>query len=48
MVRLRDYLVANSVASYCTDYLDGESVEALFDATELDEGPPFDGPFLLT
>ena len=28
MVQLRDYLVADSVASYCTDYIDGESVEA--------------------
>src|SRR5687768_6088681 len=41
MVQLRDYLVADSVASYCTDYIDGESVEALFDAEELDEGFAF-------
>jgi 2-polyprenyl-6-methoxyphenol hydroxylase-like FAD-dependent oxidoreductase len=41
MVQLRDYLVADSVASYCTDYIDGESVEALFDAEELDEGLAF-------
>jgi 2-polyprenyl-6-methoxyphenol hydroxylase-like FAD-dependent oxidoreductase len=41
MVQLRDYLVADSVASYCTDYIDGESVEALFDAAELDEGLAF-------
>jgi 2-polyprenyl-6-methoxyphenol hydroxylase-like FAD-dependent oxidoreductase len=41
MVQLREYLVADSVASYCTDYIDGESVEALFDATELDEGLAF-------
>src|SRR5215208_329141 len=41
MVQLRDYLVADSVASYCTDYIDGESVEALFDADELDEGLAF-------
>ena len=41
MVQLRDYLVADSVASYCTDYIDGESVEALFDASELDEGLAF-------
>ena len=40
MVQLRDYLVADSVASYCTDNIDGESVEALFDAEELDEGEP--------
>ena len=41
MVQLRDYLVADSVASYCTDNIDGESVEALFDAAELDEGLAF-------
>jgi 2-polyprenyl-6-methoxyphenol hydroxylase-like FAD-dependent oxidoreductase len=41
MVQLRDYLVADSVASYCTDYIDCESIEALFDATELDEGLAF-------
>src|SRR5690242_2200169 len=41
MVQLRDYLVADSVASYCTDYIDGESVEALFDDAELDEGLAF-------
>jgi hypothetical protein len=41
MVQLRDYLVADSVASYCTDYIDGESVEALFDATELHQGLDF-------
>ncbi len=41
MVQLRNYLVADSVASYCTDYIDGESVEALFDAEELDEGLAF-------
>ena len=41
MVQLRDYLVAQSVASYCTDYIDGESVEALFDAEELAEGLAF-------
>ncbi len=33
--------MADSVASYCTDYIDGESVEALFDASELDEGLAF-------
>ncbi|HKU63149.1 MAG TPA: hypothetical protein VJQ44_18250, partial [Gemmatimonadales bacterium] len=41
MVQLRDYLVADSVESYCSDYIDGESVEALFDAEELDEGLVF-------
>jgi 2-polyprenyl-6-methoxyphenol hydroxylase-like FAD-dependent oxidoreductase len=41
MVQLRDYLVADSVASYCTDYIDGQSVEALFSASELQEGLAF-------
>ena len=41
MVQLRDYLVADTVASYCTDYIDGESVEALFDPSELQEGLAF-------
>ncbi|HYC31762.1 MAG TPA: hypothetical protein VEB59_05695 [Gemmatimonadales bacterium] len=41
MVQLRDYLVADSVASYCTDNIDGESVEALFDGTELEEALAF-------
>lgn len=41
MVQLRDYLVADSVASYCTDNIDGESVEALFDDAELHEGLAF-------
>jgi 2-polyprenyl-6-methoxyphenol hydroxylase-like FAD-dependent oxidoreductase len=41
MVQLRDYLVADSVASYCSDYIDGESVEALFDPAELHEGLAF-------
>ena len=41
MVQLRDYLVADSVASYCTDYIDGESVEALFDAGSSTRASPF-------
>ncbi len=41
MVQLRDYLVADSVSSYCRDYIDGESVEALFDPSELQEGLAF-------
>jgi 2-polyprenyl-6-methoxyphenol hydroxylase-like FAD-dependent oxidoreductase len=41
MVQLQPYLTADSVASYCTDYIDGESVEALFDAAELQEGLAF-------
>jgi hypothetical protein len=35
------YLVADSVASYCTDYIDGESVEAIFEPSELAEGLTF-------
>src|SRR3954453_12144466 len=41
MVQLRDYLVADSIASYCTDYIDGESVEAIFAPSELAEGLAF-------
>ena len=39
MVQLAPYLVADSIASYCTDYIDGESVEAIFEPSELDGGP---------
>jgi hypothetical protein len=41
MVQLASYLVADSVASYCADYIDGESVEALFEPAELAEGLAF-------
>ena len=41
MVQLAPYLVADSVESYCTDHIDGESVEAVFDPSELDEGLAF-------
>jgi len=41
MVQLASYLVADSVASYCTDYIDGENVEAVFEPSELDEGLAF-------
>ncbi len=41
MVQLAPYLVADSVASYCADYIDGESVEAVFDSAELAEGLAF-------
>jgi hypothetical protein len=41
MVQLAQYLVADSIASYCTDYIDGESVEAIFEPSELAEGPTF-------
>ena len=38
MVQLASYLVADSVASYCTDYIDEESVAAIFDPEDIDEG----------
>ena len=41
MVQLAPYLVADSVESYRTDYIDGDSVEAVFDPAELDEGLAF-------
>jgi len=41
MVQLAPYLVADSVASYCTDYIDEESVAAIFDSREIDEGLAF-------
>jgi 2-polyprenyl-6-methoxyphenol hydroxylase-like FAD-dependent oxidoreductase len=41
MVQLASYLVADSVASYCTDYIDEESVGAIFDPQEIDEGLAF-------
>ena len=37
MVQLAPYLVADSIASYCTDYIDGESIEAIFAPSELAE-----------
>ena len=41
MVQLASYLVADSVESYSTDSIDGDSVEAVFDPPELDEGLAF-------
>jgi 2-polyprenyl-6-methoxyphenol hydroxylase-like FAD-dependent oxidoreductase len=41
MVQLAPYLVADSVESYRTDYIDGDTVEAVFDPAELDEGLAF-------
>ena len=38
MVQLAPYLVADSVESYRTDDIDGDSVEAIFDPQELEEG----------
>ena len=41
MVRLAPYLAADSVKSYCSDRIDGENVEAVFDPAELEEGLAF-------
>src|SRR6185503_11535218 len=41
MVQLAPYLVADSVASYREDSIDGDSVEAIFDPAELDQGLAF-------
>src|SRR5687767_14414120 len=41
MVQLAPYLVADSVESYRTDSIDGDSVEAIFDPPELDQGLSF-------
>jgi hypothetical protein len=38
MVQLSPYLVADSVESYRTDAIDGDSIEAIFDPPELEEG----------
>ena len=41
MVQLAPYLVADSVDSYRTDYIDGDNVDAVFDPAELDQGLAF-------
>jgi len=41
MVQLAPYLVADSVESYRADSIDGDSVEAIFDPRELDQGLAF-------
>src|SRR5512134_3931818 len=41
MVQLAPYLVADSIESYRADSIDGESVEAIFDPPELDQGLAF-------
>ncbi len=41
MVQLAPYIVADSIASYCTDYIDGASVEAIFEPSELADGLAF-------
>jgi len=41
MVRLAPYLVADSVESYCTDNIDDESIHAIFEPSEIQEGLAF-------
>jgi hypothetical protein len=41
MVQVAPYLVADSIDSYCADYIDGESVAAIFEPAELEEGLAF-------
>jgi 2-polyprenyl-6-methoxyphenol hydroxylase-like FAD-dependent oxidoreductase len=41
MVQLAPYLVADSVETYRMDSIDGDSIEAVFDPRELDEGLAF-------
>ena len=41
MVKLASYLVADSLESYRADHIDGETVEAVFDPTEIAEGLAF-------
>ena len=41
MVQLAPYLVADSIETYRVDTIDGDSVEAIFDPTELSEGLAF-------
>ena len=41
MVQLAPYLVADSVEAYSADYIDGDTVAAVFDPAELDQGLAF-------
>ena len=41
MVKLASYLVADSLESYRVDHIDGESIAAIFDDEELEEGLAF-------
>jgi len=41
MVKLSSFLAADSVESYCADYIDGENVAAVFDVPELEESLAF-------
>jgi len=41
MVKLSSFLVADSVQSYCADYIDGENIAAVFDIAEIEEALAF-------
>src|SRR6185436_5357161 len=41
MVKLSSFLVADSVETYCADYIDGENIEAVFDVSEIEESLAF-------
>jgi hypothetical protein len=45
MVRIAPYLVADSVASYCTDNIDEESIAAIFDWGTGGRTLRFENPF---
>jgi hypothetical protein len=41
MVQLASFVVADSVAGYCSDHIDEESIEAIFDPSEVEAGLAF-------
>jgi len=41
MVKLSSFLVADSVKSYCADYIDGENIASVFDVGEIEEALAF-------
>jgi 2-polyprenyl-6-methoxyphenol hydroxylase-like FAD-dependent oxidoreductase len=41
MVKLSSFLLADSVENYCADYVDGETVQAVFDVAEIEESLSF-------
>ena len=41
MVKLSSFLTADSVDSYCADYIDAENAEAVFDVAEIEESLAF-------
>jgi hypothetical protein len=43
MVKLSSFLVADSVEDYCADYIDGETIKAVFDVDEIEESLGFRG-----